>query len=349
MKIKFLEKTVSAPVVIMLGVGLVLGFIFGLGLPRLVSAQSERVAAYEEVAAQSAVEAATQIALQYGTDSAEYGMVYETLPGAKKYDGPAFARSMPIETKEAWLSWMRNNRSDDPVFMNQRWDLAEYFVKTGELKREEDFRAFLLAPREHFVRDRNKGMEYADTWLPIGHGATMTDPDVVAMMTTTLDIHPGEKVLEIGTGSGYQSSILSFLTTEVYSIEIIRPIFVETDGMYRNLEKSFPSFGIINRKLGDGYYGWEKYAPFDKIIVTCSIDHIPSPLLRQLKEDGIMVLPLGPPARQYIMEVKYTKDEDGRLVLSRRDVYNGLSVKFIPFRDEAGTSYQSSGGDSGTR
>jgi protein-L-isoaspartate(D-aspartate) O-methyltransferase len=348
--VKIFQNSVSALVIVVLAGGLITGFILGLGLPLLVLAESERVVAYEEVAAQYAVEEAAKIALEMGVDSPEYGLAYETLPGAKKYDGPGLAQSMPIETKEVWLSWMRNNRNDAPSFLEDRWQLAQDFVLSAELKRPEDVRAFLLAPREHFVRVRNKGLEYADTWLPIGYGATITDPDVVAMMTTTLSINPGEKVLEIGTGSGYQSSILSYLTTEVYTIEIIKPLFIETDQLYRDLEKFYPSYGSINRKLGDGYYGWEKYAPFDKIIVTCAIDHIPPPLLRQLSPGGIMVLPLGPPGRQYIMEVKKEVAEDGSITLSRRDVYNGLRVSFIPFRDEAGTSYSNSaaaGGNTG--
>jgi protein-L-isoaspartate(D-aspartate) O-methyltransferase len=337
--VQILQKPVPAAVIVTLVSGLVLGILFGLAFPRLVSAKSERVVAYEEVAAQLAVEEATRLALEMGTDSPEYGLAYETLPGASKYDGPGLAQSMPWETKESWLSWMRANRGESPAFLEQRYDLAQDFIKSSELKRPEDVRAFLLTPREHFVRARNRGLEYADTWLAIGHGATITDPDVVAMMTTTLSINPKEKVLEIGTGSGYQSAILSYLTTEVYTIEIIKPLFIETDQLYRDLEKSYPSYGSINRKLGDGYYGWEKNAPFDKIIVTCAVDHIPPPLLTQLKPGGIMVLPLGPPGRQYIMEVKKETDEKGELILSRRDVYNGLRVSFIPFRDEEGTSY----------
>jgi protein-L-isoaspartate(D-aspartate) O-methyltransferase len=324
--------------------GILAGFLSGLILPSLVSARQERIVAYEEVAAQSAVQEVAKMAVAAALggelEGAEYGLVRETLPGVEKYDGQRFAISMPIQTKEVWLSWMRSNRGDSPLFLEQRWALAENFVKTSELKREADVRAFLLAPREHFVRERNRGLEYADTWLPIGYGATITDPDVVAMMTTTLDVQPGERVLEIGTGSGYQSSILSYLTSEVYTIEIIKPLFTETDKLYKDLEKSYPSYGSINRKLGDGYYGWAKYAPFDKIIVTCAIDHIPPPLLKQLKDSGgIMVLPLGPPGRQYIMEVKKNIAPDGVITLSRRDVYNGLNVRFIPFRDEAGTSY----------
>ncbi|GMO61174.1 MAG: hypothetical protein Ta2G_20960 [Termitinemataceae bacterium] len=186
----------------------------------------------------------------------------------------------------------------------------------------------------------NKGHEYDDTWMSIGWGATITDPDVVAMMTTTLNVRATDKVLEIGTGSGYQSAILSYLCTSVYTIEIIRPLFYETDKLYTDLEASYKSYGSIQRKLGDGYYGWEEAAPFDKIIVTCSIDHIPPPLLQQLKPGGIMVLPLGPPGRQYIMEVKKELGADGKLTLKRRDVYNGLWVNFIPFRNEAGAAYQ---------
>ena len=333
----FFKRSVPAPVVVSIFIGIIIGISFGLSIPMLVEAHAERVAGFEEISAQSLFEEALRVAGLTG--SMEEGFSYITLPGIQKYDGPRLAQSMPIETKEAWLSWMSRNRSDDPLFLEQRWEWAQELISTSELKRPEDVRAFLLTPREHFVRAHNKGLEYANTWLPIGYGATITDPDVVSMMTTTLNIQPGDKVLEIGTGSGYQSAILSYLTKDVYTIEIIRPLYIETDALYNELEKTFPSYGVINRKLGDGYYGWEEFAPFDKIIVTCAIDHIPPPLLRQLTPGGIMVLPLGPPNRQYVMEVIKKEDEEGNITLSRRDVYNGLSVKFIPFRDDSGFSY----------
>jgi len=334
--LNFFRKSAPAPVIVSVFTGIIIGTLFGLFIPVLLESRSERVATFEEIYAQSMIEDALRLAGY--SNSEEAGFSYVNLSGIQKYDGPRLASSMPIETKEAWLSWMSRNRNDDPVFLEQRWELARSLVESSELKRPEDVRAFLLTPREHFVRAQNKGLEYADTWLPIGYGATITDPDVVSMMTTTLNVKPGDKVLEIGTGSGYQSAILSYLTKDVYTIEIIRPLYVETDALYRELEKSFPSYSVINRKLGDGYYGWEEYAPFDKIIVTCAIDHIPPPLLRQLSPGGIMVLPLGPPNRQYIMEV--VKNEmDGITTLSRRDIYNGMSVKFIPFRDDKGASY----------
>ncbi|MDR2717324.1 MAG: protein-L-isoaspartate O-methyltransferase [Treponema sp.] len=337
--VNFFKKSIPASHVFAVFSGIVIGTLFGLSIPLMVLAHSERVASYEEVAAVSMVEDALRLAGR--SSSEEEGFSYITLPGIQKYDGPRLAQSMPIETKEAWFSWMSRNRGDAPVYLEQRWEWAQNLVMTSELKRPEDVRAFLLTPREHFVRAENvkKGLEYADTWLAIGYGATITDPDIVSMMTTTLNVKPWDKVLEIGTGSGYQSAILSYLTKDVYSIEIIRPLYLETDALYRDLERNFPSFSVINRKLGDGYYGWEEFAPFDKIIVTCAIDHIPPPLLRQLNPGGIMVLPLGPPNRQYIMEIVKHEEEDGSITLSRRDVYNGQSVKFIPFRDEVGASY----------
>jgi protein-L-isoaspartate(D-aspartate) O-methyltransferase len=331
------SKSVAARPVVTLFIGLSLGLAFGFIVTFVVSHNAEKIVSHEELTARAAADEAIRFASM--DEVAETGYSYVTLPGIQKYDGPRLATSMPIETKEVWMAWMRKNRSDDPVFLEQRWEWAQDLVMSSELKRPEDVRAFLLSPREHFVRAINKGLEYADTWLPIGYGATITDPDVVAMMTTTLNLNPGEKVLEIGTGSGYQSAILSYLTKDVYTIEIIKPLFIETDALYRQWEAAFPSYSVINRKLGDGYYGWEEYAPFDKIIVTCAIDHIPPPLLQQLNPGGIMVLPLGPPGRQYIMEVKKAVDEDGTVTLSRRDVYNGLGVRFIPFRNEGGSSY----------
>lgn len=338
-----IQRTISGRSVILLLSGVVIGFMIGIVVPTAIFAASERVATFEEVAAATAVQEAGEAAEKAGVASPDFGIDYETAVGSVKYDGPAFADSMVIETKESWMAWIGAQRSEDPKFLEQRWNLARDLIESGELKRPEDVRAFLLTPREKFVRERNKGYEYADSWLPIGYGATITDPDVVAMMTSTLAISPGDKVLEIGTGSGYQSAILSFLTKEVYSIEIIKPLFVETNQLFKDLSPIYPSYSDINRKLGDGYYGWAKYAPFDKIIVTCAIDHIPPPLLKQLSPNGIMVLPLGPPGRQYIMEVKKRTDADGISTLTRRDVYNGLRVSFIPFRDEGGSSYSTSG------
>jgi protein-L-isoaspartate(D-aspartate) O-methyltransferase len=105
------------------------------------------------------------------------------------------------------------------------------------------------------------------------------------------------------------------------------------------LEKEYPQYQNIKRKLADGFYGWEEYAPFDRIIVTCAIDHLPPPLIKQLSPEGIIVVPFGPPGKQHIMQITKHVDENNKVTFDRVDVYNGLTVKFIPFRDKEGTSY----------
>lgn len=246
--------------------------------------------------------------------------------------------TLPWENEPDYLAYMKSITKEPEAMLKARYRLASSFIQSKELQGNA-IEGFLRTPREDFVRAQNYQRAYADTWMPIGYGATITDPDVVSMMTTSLDIQPGHRVLEIGTGSGYQAAILSNMCNYVFSIEIIEPLQKETDALYAALSEQYPQYRNIHRKLGDGYYGWEEYAPFDRIIVTCAIDHLPPPLLKQLAVDGIMVVPLGPPGRQHIMEVKKTKDAQGNEVLRRRDVYNGLQVKFIPFRDESGASY----------
>ena len=117
-------------------------------------------------------------------------------------------------------------------------------------------------------------------------------------------MHRGDKVLEIGTGSGYQSAYLSNLTDKVFSIEIIKPLAARTRALYdRLIGEGYSEYKAITTRNADGYYGWKEEAPFDKIIVTCGIDHIPPPLLQQLKPGGVMVIPVGPPGAQHVLKV----------------------------------------------
>ncbi len=151
-------------------------------------------------------------------------------------------------------------------------------------------------------------------------------------MNSTLDVQLGEKVLEIGTGSGYQSAYLSNLTNRVWSIEIIRPLFDRTGGVYADLiNRGYAEYRAISRANGDGYYGWPDAAPFDKIIVTCGIDHIPPPLLQQLKPGGIMIIPVGPPGAQHVLKVEKAVADDKTITVKRSDIYAGKIVPFVPF------------------
>jgi protein-L-isoaspartate(D-aspartate) O-methyltransferase len=143
-------------------------------------------------------------------------------------------------------------------------------------------------PRHEFVPVAQRKFAYLDMALPIGEGQTISPPFVVAYMTEQLDPQPEDKVLEIGTGSGYQAAVLSPLVKEVYSIEIVEPLGTRAAATLRRLK-----YKNVFTKVGDGYLGWPEHAPFDKIIVTCSPENVPQPLVDQLKEGGQMVIPLG--------------------------------------------------------
>lgn len=156
-------------------------------------------------------------------------------------------------------------------------------------------------------------------------------------MTSYLNLHPEQKVLEIGTGSGYQSALLSELCNHVYSIEIIDALARETDAIFKGLEPQYPEYRNIKRKVDDGYYGWPELAPFDRIIVTCAIDHVPPPLISQLVPDGIMIIPVGPPFGQTLLRIVKKVTPDGTVSFTREDVYHGeVKVIFVPFTTRNG-------------
>jgi protein-L-isoaspartate(D-aspartate) O-methyltransferase len=179
--------------------------------------------------------------------------------------------------------------------------------------------AMSRVPRHSFVPANLEDAAYENRPLPIGHGQTISQPFIVALMTDLMKLNAGDTVLEIGTGSGYQAAILAELVKSVYTIEIVEPLGEAARARlaalgYRNAEV----------RVGDGYYGWEAHAPFDAIMVTAAASHIPPPLVRQLKPGGRMVVPVGSPfLTQYLMLVE--KRPDGG-VTSRQI----LPVRFVP-------------------
>ena len=191
-------------------------------------------------------------------------------------------------------------------------------IKSRGIKDERVISAMLKVPRHLFVDKSQWGSAYDDRPLPIGFGQTISQPYIVALMTESLEIKKGEKVLEIGTGSGYQSAILAELTDKVYSIEIIEELGKRADRVLKSLGYR------VRIKIGDGYNGWEEYAPFDAIIVTCAPDHVPPPLIQQLKIGGRMVIPVGPPGLyQTLWLIK--KEKEDKLI------YKNLGdVLFVP-------------------
>ena len=178
--------------------------------------------------------------------------------------------------------------------------------------------AMRTVPRHRFVAD-DKGDAYGDHPLPIGYGQTISQPFIVAMMSEALDVGPGDKVLEIGTGSGYQAAVLAAMGCEVYTMEIIPELAARAEA---TLDELGYDVTVGNT---DGYFGWSEHAPFDGIIVTAAPDHVPQPLIEQLKPGAAMVIPVGPIGAMQTMW-RFSVDEDG-LVTGE----NLGSVIFVPF------------------
>lgn len=177
-------------------------------------------------------------------------------------------------------------------------------------------------PRHRFVPEEYRSYAYDNRPLPIGHDQTISQPFVVARMTELLDVSEGHRVLEIGTGSGYQAAVLSPLVEKVYTMEIIPELAEEAKGRLERLD-----YDNVEVRNGDGYYGWEEHAPFQAIIVTAAPDHVPQPLVRQLAEGGRMVIPVGQ-VGAYQTLWKIVK-QDGELVSS-----NHGAVVFVPLTGE---------------
>jgi protein-L-isoaspartate(D-aspartate) O-methyltransferase len=240
--------------------------------------------------------------------------------------------SPPTGDRTQFIDWMVKNRGENSAFLGQRWDRFQQLLAHHDLWDKRNERAFLMTPREEFVTKANLGVAYEWHHLDIGFGVTITGPHTVGRMTNTIDVRKGEKVLEIGTGSGYQSAYLSNLTDHIWSIEIIPALAQRTRGIYDALiNRGYTEYQSITTKNADGYYGWEENAPFDKIIVTCGIDHVPPPLLRQLKTGGIMVIPVGAPGAQHVLKVVKKQDPDGTITVARSDIYGGSIIPFVPF------------------
>ena len=173
--------------------------------------------------------------------------------------------------------------------------------------------------RHKFVPPSEQTWAYANRPLPIGHGQTISQPYIVALMTDLISVDPGDRVLEIGTGSGYQAAVLAEMGTEVFTIEIIAPLARQASRRLADL-----GYSQVKTREGDGYYGWEDEAPFDAIVVTAAADHVPPPLVRQLKPGGVMVIPVG--SRFMVQQlVLVTKDSAGSI--TTRQI---LPVRFVP-------------------
>ncbi len=207
-------------------------------------------------------------------------------------------------------------------FAAQRQLMVQQQLMARGVHEERVLAAMAKVPREEFVPTDERAAAYSDNPLPIGYDQTISQPYIVAFMTEQLHPKPSDRVLEIGTGSGYQAAILAELAAEVYTIEIAEPLA-------KNAEATLARLGYknVHLKTGDGYQGWPENAPFDAIIVTCAPDRVPRPLTDQLKDGGRMIIPVGD---RFAQELYLLEKKNGQLKESAV-----LPVRFVPMAREA--------------
>ncbi|MBN2551723.1 MAG: protein-L-isoaspartate(D-aspartate) O-methyltransferase [Spirochaetales bacterium] len=210
----------------------------------------------------------------------------------------------------------------------KRFDMVSRQIEARGVGDREVLEAMRAVPRHLFVPRTLQDRAYDDSPLPIGEGQTISQPYIVALMTELLAVRPEHRVLEIGTGSGYQAAVLSGLAGEVFSIEIKELLHDRATDVLREL-----GYDNVRTLHGDGYYGWEQEAPFDGIIITAAVDHVPPPLLQQLVDGGRLVLPLGHPFSFQNLVVVTRKGEDFRL-------QQITGVLFVPMTGKALEKYR---------
>jgi len=206
----------------------------------------------------------------------------------------------------------------------QRTAMVDNQIVSRQIEDPAVVEAMRVVPRHEFVPHEYLDLAYNDHPLPIGYGQTISQPYIVALMTKALDLEAGDRILEIGTGSGYQAAVLAAMGMDVYSVEIIEELAVAADERLKRLGYD------VTVLVADGYFGWEEHAPFDVIIVTAAPDHLPQPLADQLVAGGRMVIPIGPIGAVQTLW-RFTRGADGELTAE-----NLGAVSFVPFTRDQG-------------
>ncbi len=245
-------------------------------------------------------------------------LVWARLDEASRLDHVGLVPS-PTKTG-AFLTPTAEIRKDS--YTEARESMVEYQIRVRGVQDPRVLEAMEDVPRDEFVPDDYQSMAYSDGPLPIGYGQTISQPYIVAVMTELLDLEPDDRVLEIGTGSGYQAAILAQLVDEVYTMEIIPELAEQARERLDRL-----GYDRVHSVNADGYYGWEEYAPYDAIIVTAAPDHVPQALVEQLKDGGRMVIPVGPVG--WYQTLWLITKEGGET-----EYHNQGGVQFVPLTGE---------------
>lgn len=229
-------------------------------------------------------------------------------------------------TAKAAQAEASTNNENQKAFQRMKTSMIKNQLIARDINDPAVIRAFEAVDRHRFVPEHLQDMAYEDRPLPIGEGQTISQPYIVAFMTQSLDLENTDRVLEIGTGSGYQAAILAEIAAHVYTIEIIESLGNQAKAVLDNA-----GYDNVDVKIGDGFKGWPEHAPFDAIIVTCAPTEIPDPLKEQLADGGTLVIPVGQAGNQML---RLFKKKDGKLVEQE-----SLPVRFVPMVDESGKTY----------
>lgn len=212
------------------------------------------------------------------------------------------------------------------VYENKRLQMVKWQIEARGISDKRVLNAMLKVERHLFVPSSQAASAYEDSPLPIGYDQTISQPYIVAFMTEALQLKETDRVLEVGTGSGYQAAVLAEICDSVYTVEVVRELGLRAKALLTTL-----GYGNIKVKIGDGYQGWPEHSPFQAIIVTCSPTHVPEPLVQQLDEGGRMIIPVGERNSQHLYMLEKQK---GKLI--QRSV---LPVRFVPMVDENKKEY----------
>jgi protein-L-isoaspartate(D-aspartate) O-methyltransferase len=216
---------------------------------------------------------------------------------------------------------------DQEKYSSQRKKMVARQIVARGVRNPAVIEAMKTVPRHCFVPEDQRHRAYRDGPLPIGHGQTISQPYVVAIMSEMLKVKPGQRVLEVGTGSGYQAAVLAAMGIEVFTIEIVAPLGEKATQTLKDL-----GYDTVHTRIGDGYEGWPRQAPFDGIIVTAAPSRIPQPLKEQLAENGRMVIPVGP--AHGIQQLCLLRKINGEM--EQETIFD---VRFVPMVDEKGKRY----------
>ena len=217
----------------------------------------------------------------------------------------------------------QTSEKEETTFLLKRQEMVQSQLASRNITDQRVLAAMAAVPRHLFVPPSFRDQAYEDHPLPIDEGQTISQPYIVALMTQSLRLKEGDRILEIGTGSGYQAAVLSHISENVHSIEIRENLAKKARETLSSL-----NYGRVKVKWADGYFGWEEYAPFDAIMVTCAANHVPPPLLRQLKEGGRLIIPLG--STLYFQTLTLITKRGGKPIVQQIS-----TVRFVPMTGEA--------------